>query len=373
MNTRRRLIHAASIVPFAAVRGSAANSAISVGLLGCGNRGTYLGQILTEHTTARLTAMCDLYPEKVAASAKKIGRSGYAEFRDLEKMLASSVDAVLIATPVFLHPPHFEAAVAAGKHIYLEKPAAPDVAGCQRVEKAARSAKPDREMAMGFQRRYGTTYLQADAFKAKLGAIRMASARFIKGDNMLSRPVLPAPKSMEEKIKNWSVWRELSGDLIVENNVHVIDVMNWFVGAHPVLAMGSGGRTLMKAGDFRDHGTVSYQYPGGVQGDLCGMILAGVHRDVREEFFFEKGYLATSEKGWNWRLSRTDAGGDPESRDVAVDSVKAFVQRIESGKVTNHVARGVESTMTAILGRLAMDLKRPVSWEEMIGLNGWPA
>jgi len=372
MKTRRRVIHAATIVPFAAVKGTAANSAIAVGLLGCGNRGTYLAQLMTEHTTARLAAMCDLYPAQIAASAQKIGRSGYAEFRDLDKLLASSVDAVLIATPVFLHPPHFEAAVAAGKHIYLEKPAAPDVAGCRRIEKAAQAAPAHRELAMGLQRRYGRTYLQAAAFKSKIGAIRMASVRFIKGDSMLARPVLPPPQSMDDKIKHWSVWRELSGDLIVENNVHVIDVMNWFLGARPLSASGAGGRTRMKAGDFRDHGTVSYQYPGGVQGDLCGMILTSGHRDVREEFYGEKGWLQTSERGWTWRTSRTEAGGDPETRDVAVESVKSFIARIESGQVTNHIARGVESTLTAILGRLAMDLRRPVSWEEMLRLNGWP-
>jgi myo-inositol 2-dehydrogenase / D-chiro-inositol 1-dehydrogenase len=366
--TRRRLF---SILPLA---GTAANSAVSVGLIGCGNRGTYLGQLLTEHTTARLAAMCDLYPEQVEKAAKKIGRSGYAEFRDLDKLLASGVDAVLLATPVFLHPPHFEAAVASGKHVYLEKPAAPDVAGCQRIEKAAQSARPDREMAMGFQRRYGATYLKAAAFKPQIGAIRMASVRFIKSDSTRDRPPLPKPKTMDEKVKNWFAWRELSGDLIVENNVHVIDVMNWFVGARPESATGTGGRTVIRFGDLHDHGTVSYQYPSGVQGDMCGMILSpSIHRDVREEFFGERGWLETSENGWRWRLSRTESGGEPEKRDVAVESIKAFIQRIETGQVTNHVARGVESTLTAILGRLAIDLRRPVTWDEMIRLNGWPA
>jgi len=366
--------HAAYLLPAAAIRGTAANTAVSVGLVGCGNRGTYLGQLLTEHTTARLAAMCDLYDDQIAKSAQKIGRTGYATFRDFEKLLASPVDAVVIATPVFLHPPHFEAAVAAGKHIYLEKPAAPDVPGCQRILQAARNVAANREAGFGFQRRHGAVYHAAQEFvrAGKLGSLRMASVRFIKSDSVRHHTPLPVPKTMDEKVKNWFAWRELSGDLIVENNVHLIDVMNWFVGATPESAVGQGGRTIIKLGNLRDHGTVSYQYPNGVQGDMTGMILApGFHRDVREEFFGDKAWLETSENGWRWKTGRNESGGDKATRDPAVDCVKAFIARLESGRVENTIARGVDSTLTAILGRLAMDAGRSVTWAQMRKSDGW--
>lgn len=371
--SRRALLNAASIVPFAAVRGTAANSALTVGLIGCGNRGTFIGQVLAEHTQAQLVAMCDLYPEAIAKANAKIGRTNFTPFQDYQKLLASPVDAVLIATPVFLHPEHFEAAVQAGKHIYMEKPAAPDVDGCRRVEKAAASAKRDRDVGFGFQRRHGAPYKAAYQFlqDGKLGRLDMMSVRFIKSGFGEGAPATP-PKTMDEKVKAWARWRTLSGDLIVENNVHLIDVMNWFGGGHPDAAVGEGGRKRAGAGDVFDHGTVAYQYPNGVQGDLCGMTLSPTfHRDVREEFFGPAGYLQTSELGWRYELSAKDTFEEKAPHNITIDSIQAFVNRIQAGKPENTIARGVESTLTAILGRLAMDVRKPVSWRELMASNGW--
>ncbi|MEO7650237.1 MAG: Gfo/Idh/MocA family oxidoreductase [Bryobacteraceae bacterium] len=373
--SRRDILQAASIVPVAAVRGTAANSAVSVGLIGCGNRGSYLGQLLTEHTQARLTALCDVSPAAIAKARQKIGRTSFTVFDDMEKLLASPVDAVMIATPVFLHPQHFEAAVQAGKHVYLEKPAAADVEGCRRVERVAAGAAAGRDLNFGFQRRYAEVYRKADAFHRanKIGAVRMASVRFIKPQGAGRAAQVPVPKTLDEKVKYWYYWRALSGDLIVENNCHLIDVMNWFVGSRPEAASGAGGRTIPGPGDVRDHGTVSYQYPGGVQGDLCGMVLApGSYRDVREEFFGAEGWLETSERGWRYGRTSTETLEEKSPRDIAIDSVRAFAERLQSGKAENTIARGVESSLTAILGRLAMDLQKPVTWNQMMASNGWP-
>jgi predicted dehydrogenase len=375
-HTRRTALWTGLILPAAAIRGTAANSALTVGLIGCGNRGTFIGQVLNEHTQAQLTSLCDLYPDAIARARQKISRSNFAVFQDMEKLLASQVDAVLIATPVFLHPEHFEAAVQAGKHVYLEKPAAPDVEGCRRVQRAAAGAAAGRDLGFGFQRRHSEAYKNAYQFLSdgKLGSMRMASARFIKAGSARVPTALATPKTMDEKIKNWYYWRELSGDLIVENNCHLIDVLNWFLGGHPESADGEGGRTVLKVGDIRDHGTVHYQYAGGVQGDLCGMTLApAFHRDVREEFFGSEAWLETSELGWRYRTSAKDTVEQKSPHNITIDSIQAFVNRIQSGKPENTIARGVDSTLTAILGRLAMDLKRPVSWSELLASNGWPA
>ncbi len=373
--TRRTILNTAAILPAAAVRSTSANSAITVGLIGCGNRGTFLAQLLTEHTQARLTALCDLYPESIAKAQKAIGRSNLATFQDMDKLLASPVDAVLVATPVFLHPEHFEKAVAARKHVYMEKPAAPDVEGCRRMEKAVAGVH-DRDLCFGFQRRYAQVYTTAYRLlqEGKIGPVRMADIRFIKSGAAGATRALPAPASLTDKIRNWSHWRALSGDLIVENNCHLIDAMNWFVGAHPDAASGEGGRTVRRTGDIRDWGNVSYQYPGGVQGALSGMTLSpAFHRDVREEYFGAEGWIETSENGWRWQTSAAEPAGERSPRNISIDSVTAFVKRVESGQVENVIARGVESSLTAILGRLAMDLRKPVTWNEMLALNGWPA
>ncbi len=374
-STRRSLLWSGLILPSAAIRGTRANSAVTVGLIGCGNRGTFLGQTLTEHTQAQLTSLCDLYPDAIAQARQKIGRSNFAVFQSFERLLASPVDAVMIATPVFLHPEHFEAAVQAGKHVYLEKSAAPDVDGCRRVEKAAAQAASHRDLGFGFQRRHSEAYKSAYRFlsEGKLGSTRMASARFIKAGSSRDPVTLAVPKTMDEKVKNWFYWRNLSGDLIVENNCHLIDVLNWFLGGHPESAAGEGGRTALKVGDIRDHGTVHFQYAKQVQGDLCGMMLAPpFYRDVREEFFGSNAWLETSETGWRYKLSAKEAMEEKSPHNITIDSIQAFVNRIQSGKTENTIARGVESTLTAILGRLAMDLKRPVSWKELMASNGWP-
>jgi len=130
--TRRGLVTAAALLPWAAVRGTAANSAVSIGLIGSGDRGTLDAGLLVNLPNARLVALCDIYDDRIERAKKNIPLKDLKVYKDYRELLASDVDAVIIATPVFLHPEHFEAAVKAGKNIYIEKPAGLDVAGCKR-------------------------------------------------------------------------------------------------------------------------------------------------------------------------------------------------------------------------------------------------
>ena len=153
--TRRNVVaHAAAVLPWAAIRGTAANSAVSVGLLGTGNRGPYVAGMLAKNTPGRVTALCDLFPEKMERAKSTIGVENPKTYTDLRELLKSDVDAVIIATPVYLHPEHLEAAIKAGKHIYIEKPAGADVEGCKRVMRLADSADRKLNITFGFQRRY---------------------------------------------------------------------------------------------------------------------------------------------------------------------------------------------------------------------------
>jgi predicted dehydrogenase len=144
------------------------------------------------------------------------------------------VDAVIIATPVFLHPEHFEAAVKAGKHIYIEKPAGLDVAGCKRVIRAADSADRKFNITFGLQQRYGPGYRKARKLveSGTIGPVRMAHAHFVKGAFSGDEPARPRPSTEEGRIRDWHVWRDMFGDIIVETYVHSIDVLNWFLGGH---------------------------------------------------------------------------------------------------------------------------------------------
>ena len=365
----RRSAIGASLAAASSTRLPAQNSPLTVGVLGTGSRGTYVSTMMAKNTPARVVALCDVFPEKMEQAKKSIGVEGPKLYQDFREMLSSDIDAVIIATPVFLHADHFEAAVKAGKHIYLEKPASADVEGCKRIMRMADAADRKLNISFGFQRRYAQLYLKAKqlADSGAIGPIHMGSARFIKSGGTPAGGPLPAPQTELEKIKAWGSWKKLSGDLIVENNVHSIDVLNWFLGGHPLSAIGSGGSTVPARGDMRDHNFVAFEYRDGVQGQLSGATLAAPgYRDVAEQFFGQSGVIETSENHWRHFRGPGQETMEKSPRNNTIDSVAAFVQRIKDGKPENTGVRGAESTLTAILGRMAMDLRREVTWDEMM-------
>jgi len=361
---------AAAVMPFAAVRGSAANSAVTVGLFGSGNRGTFVAGLLAKNTPARITALCDIFDAKMEKAKGAIGLDNPKMYKDFHELLASDVDAVIIATPVFLHAEHFEAAIKAGKHIYIEKPASVDVAGCKRIMRAADSADRKLNITFGFQRRQGQVYKKAKqvADSGAIGAIRLGHAHFIKSEGAWTTvEKLAPPKTEREKIVAWQSWKNLSGDLIVENNVHSIDVLNWFLGGRPKSAIGTGGSMQPKKGDLRDHNFVAFEYDNGIQGQLSGTTLASPgYRDVTEQFFGEKGMIETSENHWRHYRGPGQEATEKSPRNITIDSVAEFVRRIAEGQPENNAVRGAESTLTAILGRMAMDQRREVTWDQMM-------
>ena len=368
--SRRNVVQAAAILPFAAIRGTAANSAVKVGILGAGGRGTRLAGFVVQTPRAELVALCDLFDEQIERALDRIPIQRPKVYKDLREMLASDIDAVIIATPVFLHPEHLEAAVRAGKHVYLEKPAGVDVAGCRRVMKAADSARPGLNVSLGFQQRYGWTYKQARRVleSGGIGTIRQAEAHFLKGPVTGEEPLRERPASMLDKVREWKHWRDLYGDIIVETYCHSIDALNWFLGdTHPIKAVGGGGRTIRKVGDMADHLTVAYEYPGGVQATLVGShITPPFFREVHERFYGSTAALETARHYWRHYRGREDVLYQEPERNIDHDSVEAFISRVAEGKTENVGIRGAESTLTAILGRMAVDLGRTVTWDEMM-------
>ncbi len=365
--TRRAAM--ASVLPLAAIRGSAANSAIRVGLIGTGNRGPYVAGMMAKHTPAKIVALCDLFEDRVEKAKKTIGVEDAKVYKDFHDLLNDQdIDAVIIATPVFLHAEHFEAAVKSGKHIYIEKPAAADVASCKRIMRMADSADRKVNITFGFQRRHGQVYQKAKQLvdSGAIGQVRLGVARFIKNDNLSAAQQTP-PKTEIEKVKAWGSWKDLSGDLIVENNVHSVDVLNWFLGGRPASAIGAGGSTISKRGDMRDHNFVAFEYANGVQGQLSGTTLAPPgYRDVMEQFFGEKGVVETSENHWRHFAGPGKETSEKSPRNITIDAVAEFVSRVSEGRPANTAVRGAESSLTAILGRMAMDLRREVTWDEMM-------
>jgi myo-inositol 2-dehydrogenase / D-chiro-inositol 1-dehydrogenase len=361
--TRRTVLAA---VPAAA---TAANSAVTIGLIGCGGRGRFDSGYMSKAPGARFVAVCDLFEERMELARTSLAAPGARRYSDYRELLASGVDAVLIATNEFTHPEIFEAAVEAGKHIYIEKPAAIDLEGCRRVSRANRTARPDRTIMFGFQQRYAPGYRKAKKLveSGGIGPMQMALSHWIKGAVTAKQPVLPHPANMLDKIRYGTWWRDGSGDIIVDTYVHGVDVLNWFLGGHPVKAVGAGGRSVRKSGNVMDHCTAIFSYPSGVDATLVGSQIAPLfYRAVNEQFFGADSAVETAREYWTHYRSAAQAVTEREPREITAEAVEEFVARIAGKRPINTVESAVESTMTAILGRMAIDGRREVAWEEML-------
>jgi predicted dehydrogenase len=346
------------------VRGYQANSALSVGLIGAGRRGSYVAGLFAKNEFAKVTQICDIYEDQIAQASKLF--SGARTFRNMQELLASDVDAVLIATPPYLHPEHFEAAVKARKHIFLEKPAGVDAAGCRRVTEAAKRADKTKRITVDYQQRYGREYRKAYQIvkSGELGRIRMIRAAWLGG----GLPVRKDHATAEEKMRNWLFYRQNSGDIIVEQNCHNLDVVNWFTGAHPVRASGYGGRAVRTdIGDIMDNLAVTFTFADGmVFSYSANQFSTGGFADISEMFICEKGAVNVSRRGYKL-YNKTERNALPEEvatdYDITRDAVNEFVEGARTGKIENAAFSAAESTLTAIMAREAIYSGKEMTWD----------
>jgi predicted dehydrogenase len=259
--------------------GSQANSAIQLGLVGCGGRGTGVTASFLENTSAVVTALGDVFQDRLDLSQERLdevsaeqGKPAVESSRTFRGMDAcaevagnDAVDAVYVATPAYFHPDHLEAVLRAGKHVYLEKPVGVDVAGCKRVMELGKQAEGKVSLAVGFQIRKASAFV-ALVERIHNGQIGLPITGLIHYfASALERPDTPGASPLQRRLRNW-VWdKVLSGDIIVEQNVHIIDVTNWVLDAHPLKAVGSGGRAgRLDDGDCWSHFNLAFDYPGDV-------------------------------------------------------------------------------------------------------------
>jgi predicted dehydrogenase len=367
--TRRGLIRSAAVVPFSAVAATKANSAVTVGIIGFGGRGSSHGRHLANLPQAQLVSVAEVSDASIERGKQKVSLDGVKVHKDMHEVLASDVDAVIIATPVYMHPDHFEAAIKAGKHIYIEKPAAADVAGAKKVMRLADAAPRELNITFGYQQRHGDVYHAAKKVidSGEIGKINLVHSHFLKSGMTGDEPVLPPPRNEREKLAQWKQWRSTYGEIITETFCHNIDAMNWFVGAHPVKAIGTGGRSVMKAGDLLDHLNVTFDYPGNVQGNMVGSYLSpSFYREVYERYFCQDGVVETARGYWKHFRGRNDVVEERSPHDITIDALEEFFGRVLGGKPANTGVRGAESTLTALLGQLAIDRRTEVTWDEMM-------
>lgn len=345
------------------VKGYQANSALSVGLIGCGRRGTAISSFFAQNEFAKVAALCDIYEDQIAQAAQKF--SGARQFKDLNDLLASDVDAVYIATPPYLHPAHFEAAVKARKHIFMEKPAGIDAAGVKRLVAAAKTADKTKRISIDFQQRYGKDYKKAYEIveSGQLGKIVEVRASWLGG----GLPLREGHAADQEEMRNWLFYREKSGDFIVEQDCHNLDVVNWFTGMHPARAFGYGGRMVRKSpGNILDNLALTYRFDNGlVFSYSANQISKGGFSDVSETFICENGAINTSRKGYKLYNGGKAPTVVTTNYDITKDAVDDFVDGARNGRLENAAFAAAESTLTAIMGRESIYTAKEKTWEEI--------
>lgn len=359
--------------------GYQANSTVEVGLIGCGGRGNWIAPFFVEYTGARVVALADVVKANLESTQAKFkvenSRSYYGP--DSGKQLAESkLDAIVIETPTFFHAEQAKWGVDAGKHVYMAKPMAVDVPGCKSVLASGDKARQKKlTFYVDFQTRVREVYKEAATriFRGDIGKPAFAQVYYYA-----SRPSkdkgTPGMEPGQRRISNFYMDKVLGGDIIVEQNIHVIDVANWFLQGHPVKAYGSGGRTDWSgtpydAGDAWDHFLVQFFYPNGVQADFSSHQLNGGYSDLCVRIVGIDG-CADTHYGGMLRIAGKNAWMGAEKDDTfkggAVENVKLFIAAVKAGQPIYNYEESIKSNLTAILGRTAAYENREVTWDEMM-------
>ncbi len=394
--TRRRFLQigsatvtSASIVKSGQVRGSAANSAIRIGLLGCGHRGTTDAESMLQHPDGRIVALGDMFEDRLSEAKShfdELGSSrGHSKIdgkllfkgRDAYQQMAVSteLDAIIIASPDFLHPMHLEATIAAGKHVYSEKPTGVDVAGAKRYLAIGSSLGDRQSLAVGFQIRKATPFVKLvdQIHRGALGTIVCGQGYYYTSG--LKLPEWPNASPAERKLRRWYFYRELTGGILVDQGIHVLDIFNWALRSRPLKASGGGGRKVRQdEGNCWDHYNLTYFYPNDVHVTFSSTQFDSGWSDVCQRLFGTDGVSESHYTGpmqihgkSAWKLGADDAAN---LADANGEKAKSFVQSIVDGKYLNEAEQGAQTTLTAILGRMAAARGGdPVTWDEMMASN----
>jgi predicted dehydrogenase len=350
---------------------------IRVGVIGCGGRGTGAAQnCLDSAPGVEIVALGDLFQNQVESAQKKLKLTNVQKFWGFDafkKVIASDVDLVILTTPPGFRPMHFEAAVAANKHVFLEKPVAVDPVGCRAVIAAAKLAK-EKKLAVvaGTQRRHQPSYIETmkRIHGGEIGEL-VGGQCYWNGDGIWFRakddpknPWVAKLSDFEWQCWNWYHWDWLSGDQIVEQHLHNLDVMNWAFGGPPAKFYGMGGRQTRGdiPGNIWDHFAVEMEYPNGARVmSMCRHTPKSSTR-VSERVVGTRGTsdCATSIKG---EKAYVFAGTTPNPY---VQEHTDLIASIRSGQPLNEGEQVAISTLTAIGGRISAYTGREIKWQWLV-------
>ncbi|MBL7223836.1 MAG: Gfo/Idh/MocA family oxidoreductase [Candidatus Brocadiae bacterium] len=376
---------AAGLAVLGTRRAKGAPKVFRAGLIGCGGRGNGAARDILQAGKVlgldiKLTALADAFEHRVKGTQAGLKKSGhdipdshcFVGFDGYKKLIDSGVDIVLMATPPGFRPLHFETAVKAGKHTFFEKPVAVDPAGCTRMLEASKIARQKNLACVtGTIYRHHTAYLGTHKLIADgaIGRIRGGAIYYCTG-RLWVRPRQPGQTDAEYMANNWYNYVQLSGDHIVEQHVHTIDVLNWFMGSHPIAATGFGWRHRRKTGNLYDELSIDYEYIDGVRiHSMCRQI-SGCWSSVNRHLVGEKGWTNCAGKVQLWDGTKLDI---PQ---VKSDHSNPYVQEhvdmlrsILDGKPLDETENITHSTATAIIGRDSAYTGKRIVWEQMMKEN----
>jgi myo-inositol 2-dehydrogenase / D-chiro-inositol 1-dehydrogenase len=363
------------------VRGSQANSKIKLGLIGCGGRGLWLMKLFAQHGGYEVFAGADYFQDRVDALVAEFpvpknrlftGLSGY------KRLLECGVEAVVIESPPYYHPEQAAAAVERGIHVYLAKPVAVDVPGCRLVSESGRKATEKKLVYLvDFQTRTDPFYVEAlkRVHEGGIGEFVFGEATYHAESPFEDwyDPLRADPANPEVRLRTWGLDRALSGDMIVEQDIHALDVASWIMDKPALFAVGTGGlKARPKVGTCWDHFIVYYEYPDGVGVQFSGRQFKGhgTAEGIKNRMFGSRGVLET-EYGGNVLIRGENfyRGGKTTEiyRQGAAANIAAFHKNIGGGDFSNlTVPPSVQSHLTAIMGRKAASEKRRVGWDEIV-------
>jgi len=352
------------------------SSTLRVGLIGCGGRGTgAAGNCVDSSPGVKIVALADVFQDRLNGARGGLARKGkdkvdisddrcFVGLDAYKKLVATDVDMVILATPPGFRSIQLAEAVKAGKHVFMEKPVAVDPVGVRSViASAAVATEKKLAIVAGTQRRHQGNYVETMK-RIRDGAIgQVVSAQCYWNQGTLwVRDRKPGQSDVEWQLRNWLYFTWLSGDHIVEQHVHNIDVINWAMGGPPEKVLGMGGRqarTGKRHGNIFDHFTIEFEYAGGVRTISMCRQSAGCSHRVSERVAGSKGNsdcagTITGEKEWKY------AG---KHQNPYVQEHADLIASIRGGKVLNEGKRIAESTMTAIIGRMSAYTGRELKFD----------
>jgi predicted dehydrogenase len=388
--TRREFIKTSAMAIGATVAANLINNAayaagsdeIRIGLIGCGGRGTGATEnAFNSAPGVKLVAMGDAFKDRIDESKATLAKKNadklavkdelsFTGFDAYEKVInAKEVNYIILATPPGFRPQHLKAAVAAGKNIFTEKPVAVDGTGIRSVLETYEQAKAKNlAIAAGTQRRHQTGYVETMKLihGGEIGDIVAARCYWNQG-GLWKKERQANWSDLEWQLRNWLYFTWLSGDHIVEQHVHNIDVVNWAMQGHPVSATGMGGRQSRTSPDYGhifDHFAVDYEYENGTHlMSMCRQVV-GADGNVSEALVGTKGkcqvnrYQISGAK--SWRMERE------KDNDPYVQEHTDLIASIRGGKPINELKQVAESTLTAIMGRMSAYTGKVVTWEQAL-------